>query len=119
MPAPSPSWTGEESQLPHCPTAIFSASAAEALDPLSARIASPIDSPFNDRTRIAASPLDLLRRDVRRLDDLTPGDALGTDAGAEILRTVADQPRAGFAEPLLHGGCTHRCGDRLVQTLDD
>ena len=31
MPAPSPSWTGDESQLPHWPTAIFSVSAAFAL----------------------------------------------------------------------------------------
>src|SRR5512134_1792715 len=46
------------------------------------------------RLRLAAQSL--LRRDLGRLDDLAPGLALGRDARGELLRLVADQPRAGL-----------------------
>src|SRR5882724_7832640 len=70
MPAPSPNWTGDESQLPHWPTATFSTSAADAVDPPDAIAASVTATQVPNRTLMATSRLDLSRRDVRRLDNL-------------------------------------------------
>src|SRR3954447_11004585 len=67
MPAPSPNWTGDESQLPHWPTATFSTSAADAVDPPAATAASITATQAPNRILMATSPLDLLRRDVYRL----------------------------------------------------
>src|SRR3954449_13123131 len=102
MPAPSPNWTGDESQLPHWPTATFSTSAADAIDTPAATAASVTATQVPNRTLMATSPPGSLRRDVRRLDDLAPFDPFGLDLGGELLRAAAEQPRAGFTEALLH-----------------
>src|SRR5258708_4967956 len=77
MPAPSPNWTGDESQLPHWPTATFSTSAADAIDPPTATTASVIATQVTNRPFMATSPPNLLRRDVRRLDHFTPLSPFG------------------------------------------
>src|SRR6186997_1616191 len=61
----------------------------------------------------------LLRRDVRRLDDLTPSDPLGADLRGEMLRGVANEPRAGLVETLLHDLGADSGGNLLVQPRDN
>src|SRR5256885_16771861 len=100
MPAPSPNWTGDESQLPHWPTATFSTSAADAVEPPAATAASVTATQVTNRTVMATSPLALLRRDVRRLDNFSPFDPFGLDLSGELLPAAAEQPRAGLAEAL-------------------
>src|SRR5258706_11547342 len=120
MPAPSPNWTGDESQLPHWPTATFSTSAPWLGTFVTTRTASINAVPINDRMpTIATSSVDLLRRDVRRLDGPSPYDSLGVDARRKILRAVANQSGPGLAEALLHRRSAHRYSNRLMQLCDD
>src|SRR5438045_3097648 len=55
MPAPSPIWIGDESQLPHWPTATFSTSAAVAVDPPDTVAASATATQVPNRILMATS----------------------------------------------------------------